>query len=183
MSALTAAAMWFCGLSAVTSNSRMIYAFARDQGLPLSTLWQSVSPKHLTPAPAIWVSIATAFLALIWSGAYSVVTSISTIALYFSYGMPVLLKILKRGSALWQRTPEWHLGRHTHWINAVAIGWTIFICGILVMPPNELSGKTMAGLTVALSVWFWASERHRYSGPRVATDTLIQAAEAKRDLA
>jgi amino acid transporter len=183
MSALTAAAMWFCGLSAVTSNSRMIYAFARDAGLPLSALWQRVSAKHLTPAPAIWFSIATAFLALVWSGAYSVVTSISTIALYFSYGIPVLLKFVKRGSALWQAFPGWHLGRHSHWINLVAIAWTIFICGILVMPPNELSGKTIAGMTAGLALWYWASERHRYRGPRLASETLIQAAEAKRDLA
>ena len=117
-----------------------------------------MSPKHLTPAPAIWFSIATAFLALVWSGAYSVVTSISTIALYFSYGIPVLLKILKRGSALWQPAPEWHLGRHSHWINGMAIAWTIFICAILVMPPNELSGKTIAGLTAGLGLWFWTSE-------------------------
>src|SRR4029077_10092444 len=29
-------AMWFCGLSSVTSASRTFYAFARDDGLPLS---------------------------------------------------------------------------------------------------------------------------------------------------
>jgi hypothetical protein len=65
----------------------------------------------------------------------------------------------------------------------MAIAWTIFICAILVMPPNELSGKTIAGLTAGLGLWFWTSERHRYRGPRVASETLIQTAEAKRDLA
>ena len=38
--ALAAMAMWFCGLSAVTWSSRTIYAFARDDGLPGSALWQ-----------------------------------------------------------------------------------------------------------------------------------------------
>src|SRR5207237_783005 len=32
-------AMWFCGLSCVTSTSRMIFAFSRDKGMPLSHLW------------------------------------------------------------------------------------------------------------------------------------------------
>ena len=34
-SALAAMAMWFCGLSAVTWSSRVIWAFARDDGLPV----------------------------------------------------------------------------------------------------------------------------------------------------
>ena len=35
-------AMWFCGLSCVTSTSRMIFAFARDGGMPLSRIWANV---------------------------------------------------------------------------------------------------------------------------------------------
>src|SRR5262245_45406823 len=36
-------AMWFCGLSCVTSTSRMIFAFARDHGMPFSKVWACVS--------------------------------------------------------------------------------------------------------------------------------------------
>ncbi|MCI0662009.1 MAG: amino acid permease, partial [Acidobacteria bacterium] len=43
-SALAAMAMWFCGLSAVTWSSRVIWAFARDDGLPQSRIWRHVSP-------------------------------------------------------------------------------------------------------------------------------------------
>src|SRR5262249_33461723 len=76
---LAAMAMWFCGLSAVTWTSRVIFAFARDQGLPASRWWMRVSRTHLTPAPAIWLSVAIAFLATIGSGTYAAVTSISVI--------------------------------------------------------------------------------------------------------
>src|SRR5207344_39216 len=58
VTALAAMAMWFCGLSAVTWTSRVIYAFARDGGMPLAGVWRRVSRKHLTPAPAIWCSVA-----------------------------------------------------------------------------------------------------------------------------
>ncbi|WP_254776893.1 amino acid permease [Paenibacillus sp. yr247] len=33
---LVTAAMWFCGLASITSFSRMMYAFSRDKGMPLS---------------------------------------------------------------------------------------------------------------------------------------------------
>ena len=43
------AAMWFCGLSSVTSNSRMLFAFARDGGLPLAKRLARVSPRFRSP--------------------------------------------------------------------------------------------------------------------------------------
>ena len=97
--ALTAMAMWFCGLSAVTWSSRTIYAFARDGGMPGSRLWKQVSPKHRTPAPAVWLSVAIAVFATLSSGAYAVVTSISVIGLYFSYIIPVYLAWRVRGTS------------------------------------------------------------------------------------
>jgi amino acid transporter len=110
-SGLVAMAMWFCGLSAVTWCSRVVYAFSRDNGMPGSKLWKQVSKKHLTPAPAIWLCVLVAFLAALYSGAYSVVTSISVIGLYFSYTIPVFLAHRNRvAKGAGQRGP-WHLGR------------------------------------------------------------------------
>ena len=49
-------AMWFCGLSCVTSTSRMIFAFARDNGMPLSPVLAKVSRRYRTPAAAVWLA-------------------------------------------------------------------------------------------------------------------------------
>ena len=49
------AAQYLCGLATVTSVSRMIFAFARDGGLPASSLLKTVSPSFRTPVAAIWV--------------------------------------------------------------------------------------------------------------------------------
>ncbi|NED82440.1 amino acid permease, partial [Streptomyces sp. SID11233] len=38
-------AQLFCGMASVTANSRMIYAFSRDNALPFSRLWRAVSPR------------------------------------------------------------------------------------------------------------------------------------------
>src|SRR5438128_5286937 len=100
-------AMWFCGLSCVTSTSRMIFAFARDRGLPLSARWAHVSKRRRTPAAAVWLAAALSFflpcliLGLValfprhldFSRLYPAVTGISTIGLYLSYGIPLMLKL------------------------------------------------------------------------------------------
>jgi len=162
MSLLAAVAMWFCGLATITSSSRTVYAFARDHGLPLSRLWRRVSPTHRTPAAAVWLSVAAAFAALVYSGAYSVVTSIGTIGLYFSYIIPVYLGLRARRAGSWAARGPWHLGGYSNAVNRLAILWTVFICVILVMPPNELAGRTMLGLTAILSAWYALSERRRF---------------------
>jgi amino acid transporter len=165
MSLLAAMAMWFCGLSTVTSTSRTIYAFARDEGMPLSWLWRNVDARHLTPAPAIWLAVGVALVVAVYGGAYSVVTSMSTLGLYIAYSLPVFLGWRARKAKVWTQRGPWHLGPYSNVVNLAAVVWTVFICGILVMPPNQLAGKTMLGVVVLLSAWYWLSERHRFRGP------------------
>jgi len=162
---LAAMAMWFCGLSAVTWSSRVIYAFARDNGLPASAAWRRVSEKHLTPAPAIWLCVAIAFLATVSSGTYVVVTSISVIGLYFSYIIPVYLGWRSRGSAREAPRGPWHLGRFGSAINLIAILWVAFITVILSVPDNMRAGRTIAIVTAMLAAWYVLGERHRFVGP------------------
>jgi amino acid transporter len=166
MSLLAAVAMWFCGLSTVTSNSRTIYAFARDDGMPFSSLWRKVDATHLTPVPAIWLAVGAALLIAVYGGAYSVVTSMSTVGLYVAYIIPVFLAWRARKANVYTQRGPWHLGSYSNIVNLAAVVWTVFICVILVMPPNQLAGKTMLALFVLLSVWYWVSERHRFRGPR-----------------
>jgi amino acid transporter len=162
---LAAMAMWFCGLSAVTWTSRVVYAFARDGGMPASAVWRRVSAAYLTPAPAIWLSVVIALVATISSGTYAVVTSISVIGLYVSYIVPVWLAWRARGSAIEVPRGPWHLGRFGSTINVVAMMWVAFITVILAIPDNMRAGKTIVGLTLALGVWYLLAERHRFHGP------------------
>ena len=118
-------AMWFCGLSSVTSNSRMLFAFARDGGAPLSSQLARVGDRYRTPAVAIWVTVATAFVLALWSRAYSVIVSISTIGFYVSYGIPIFLALRARRAGRLGRGP-WHIGRWSTAANTVAIVWIAF---------------------------------------------------------
>src|ERR1700678_2502606 len=96
-------AQLFCGMSSVTANSRMIYAFSRDGALPGSSLWHRVNPRTRTPTNAIWLAAAGALilgLPYLWnSTAYAAVTSIAVIGLYVAYVLPTFLR-LRLGSAL-----------------------------------------------------------------------------------
>jgi len=159
-SGLAVMAMWFCGLSTITSISRTLYAFARDGGTPMASLLARVG-NHRTPWFAIWVSTVAAFLAALYSGAYSVITSISTIGLYVSYIIPVYLGWRALRSGHWAQRGPWHLGRYSQLVQMAAIAWTVFICVILVMPPNQKAGATMLGLAAFLVAWYALSERRR----------------------
>ena len=48
------AAQYLCGLAALTSASRMTFAFARDGGLPASRWLRAVNPRTQSPSVAVW---------------------------------------------------------------------------------------------------------------------------------
>ncbi len=177
MAALASMAMWFCGLSCVTSASRALYSLARDGGVPWSDFFQRINPRHGTPGPAIWSVVAASIAAMVWTGAVPVVTSLSTVALYLAYAIPVALGLRARiGGSPWPQAAVWSLGRGGAIVNAVAVVYTAFIALVLVMPPNELAAKTLAGVLIALAAVYLIRVRHRFAGPAWARPR-ISAAE------
>ena len=84
---------------------------------------------------------------MVWTKAVPVVTSLSTVALYLAYIIPVALGLrARRAGSDWPTAAVWSLGRFGPAINMVAIAFAVFICFVLVMPPNQLAGETLAGL-------------------------------------
>lgn len=174
-------AMWFCGLACVTSTSRMIFAFSRDNGMPLSRIWSRVSRTHRTPAAAVWLAVALSFLlpclifglvaarpkALDFGKLYPAVTGISTVALYLSYGFPILLKVRAMKRGVWSHKADgpWSLGRWSKPVSTVSLVWIAFITVLFVIPPNDLTGYIFGGTLAALLVLYLASARGRFKGP------------------
>jgi amino acid transporter len=179
-------AMWFCGLSCVTSTSRMIFAFARDNGMPRSALWAGVSRKYRTPAAAVWLAVTLGFLlpSLViglvelskrWQFAkpyefaqlYPAVVGISTIGLYLSYGLPLWLKLRAIRQGVWSSRANgpWSLGRWSVPVNVIALSWIGFITVLFVLPPNTLTGWIFGGTLAALVVLYFVAARGRFQGP------------------
>lgn len=164
--ALASMAMWFCGLATLTSVSRTVYSLARDNGVPWAGVFKRVNPRHGTPGPAIWATALAAMAAMAWSGIIPVVTSLSTVALYLAYVIPIVLAFRHRDK--WAGQAVWSLGKWGRLVNVIAIVYGLFACVILVMPPNELAGKTLGGVLAALALIYFVVVRRVFRGPEWA---------------
>jgi amino acid transporter len=162
-------AMWLCGASSVSSMSRMWFAFARDDGMPGARKIRAVHPRYGTPVVAILVTSALAVAISFYAAAFTVITSISTIALYLAYGIPIYLNFRnrrrRRGEFASSETAPWNLRRWAPVVNAVSIVWIVFITIVFSLPPNELVLWTMLLLALALTVYWLGSARRRFPGP------------------
>ncbi len=161
------AAMWFCGLASITSSSRMLFAFARDGGVPGGAALAKVSPRWRSPHVAVWASAVAAFLVAIWARAYSAMIALSTIALYASYAAPIAIGLVARRSGRWQTRGPWDLGRWSTAVNLVALAWIAIVTVLFVLPPNQLAGTTFAGVIALLAATWFGWMRTRFAGPRV----------------
>ena len=162
--ALTVLAMWFCGLAAITSVSRSLFALARDNGMPLASVWSRVNTRLKTPVNAIWLSVVLAFAAMLYSGAYSVVTSISVIGFYLAYIAPVYLGWRRKNTWIDKRGP-WHLGGASNAVNILALVWTVLISAIMVMPPNARAGWGILSVMGVLFLLHVAGGKHKMYKP------------------
>jgi amino acid transporter len=111
---------------------------------------------------SVWACCAIAFVLALWSRAYNVIVAISTIGLYASYGLPIVLALRARRTGRCAKGP-FSLGRASPWVNAIAIVWVVFITVLFVLPPNERTGITFGVLLLLLLLgWlFWSRERFR----------------------
>ena len=168
---LVLGAAWLCGLATLQSGSRLLYAFSRDGGLPLSKLWCQVSKKHRTPSIAIW-TLATIAMALVASvKLYSAVVSVAVVSLYLAYGLALSARIY--GSRKGQfKKGAWNLGRFGDVITYIAVAWIAFIAVVLVLPPNEQAGKVLLWSVGGLTLIWFTVVRSRFHGPRKAATYL-----------
>ncbi|KAA1079254.1 hypothetical protein PGT21_005444 [Puccinia graminis f. sp. tritici] len=175
--------VWHCGLFSVTSNSRMMYAFARDGGLPRN-IFGVVDRRFDCPINTVWLSVVLAFLlalpSLGSSVAFTAATSIATIGLYISYGLPILL------SVIWDerfKKGPFRLHGFSMPIRITSCLWIIVITVFFCLPTSTpLSRETLNYTPVVLGIlitwiilsWiFWASRS--FSGPCNSGSNLLDA--------
>jgi amino acid transporter len=108
----------------------------------------------------VWLSAALAFGAMVYSGAYSVVTSISVVGFYLSYIIPVFLGWRKKKRWISKRGP-WHLGSSTNVINLLALLWTLGICTLMIMPPNGRAGWGISSVMGVLLLLHLTTGKHK----------------------
>jgi amino acid transporter len=173
LSAAIAVAMSLCGLSSVAAASRMLFAFSRDHGVPGSRYLRHVSHRFRTPANAIVAIVVFSFLltdaSYIAGGgtAIAIVTAISTIALYWAYGIPLFLGVF--GKQEWRDHAVWRLGRFSKPIAILACLWIVFISVLFLWPTsgNAWTLPAYAVFLAALVVYYFGWAREHFRGPVV----------------
>ncbi len=188
---ITIGAQFYCGMSSVTANSRMIYAFARDGAIPKSDFWHKINKRTRTPTNSIWLATVGAFilgLPYLYSAvAYAAITSIAVIGLYIAYAIPVYLRL--RQGENFQRGP-WHLGRWSYVIGWITVVWVAFITILFVLPqfspPFTIADFNYASLATAVVFfgaggWYVLSAKNWFKGPKVQ-GTAEELAAIEREL-
>ena len=171
--AVAVGAQFFCGMSSITTNSRMIYAFSRDGAVPYSNIWHKLDHGR-TPRNAIVLSAVAAFILAIPTvfnfAAYVAITSIAVIGLYISYVLPILLRLLAKEF----HPGPWHLGRWSRPVGIISILWVVFISILFMLPTIQpitvvtfnYTPVVVLGTLAILTIWWFVSVRHWFKGPQ-----------------
>jgi amino acid transporter len=177
----------FCGMSCMTSASRMMYAFSRDGAVPGWRIWSRVNEKRI-PFNAV---IAVAVLALILTlpalkgnsagvtVAFTAVVSIGVIGLYIAYVIPIFLR-WRMGDRF--EAGPWTLGNKYKWMCLVAVAEVLIVVVVYFNLPFSSAGVPWEsdfdwslfnytpvvtfGVFTAVGIWWLVSARKWFKGPR-----------------
>jgi amino acid transporter len=173
-----------CNFGVYASVTRLVWAFAKDNGLPFSSFFAYVSkdtrttylqllitpqvhPTLRMPTRALGlVATICALIGLITIGntsAFFAVISLGAIALYISYIVPILLFLIRKLQGEHPRYGPFHLGKAGIFINIYAVAWCLFCIAWLPFPamvPVTAANFNYAGpimivvICIALGDWF-----------------------------
>jgi amino acid transporter len=180
---ITVGAQFYCGMSSITSASRMMYAFSRDGAVPGHQLWRKLNAQRVPYYSAVAIAVL-AFLAAFpayfgtnGAVAYAAVTSIATIGLYIAYAIPIYLR-LKLGDR-WE-PGEWSLGRWYKAIGWTAVVWVVFISILFILPLSpagvpwnskftwlsfNYAPIAVGGTLLLVGGWWFLSANRWFKGP------------------
>lgn len=151
-------------LSAMTSVSRLTWAFARDRGLPFSDFFSQVHPTLHVPINALMLDITVCVILLVIAigstTAFYAIVGLSTLALYISNIIPLLFFVMTklRGEHIPYGPFSFNNKTLGLVVNFFALAWAVFIAIFLPFPPIvPVTGSNMnyAG-PVLLAVIIWA---------------------------
>ncbi|KAL4917737.1 amino acid/polyamine transporter I [Aspergillus aurantiobrunneus] len=169
---------WIALFNGLASVTRLAWAFARDNGLPFSDFFARVDPRYKIPIRALFLVasciVAISFIQIGSTAAFNAILSLSTLGLYISYLIPLVLLVLKR-----LITPgdiprgSFSLGKCGLPVNLVAILFATYFAIFLPFPSGlPVTGENMnyAGPVLGFVMLFaccdWVVRgRFKWEGP------------------
>jgi amino acid transporter len=199
--AISTIGQFFCGMSCVTSMSRMTYAFSRDGAIPGWRLWSKVDQNRTPVNAIIFGCVAALILTLpaLYKAptgtplAFYAVVSVAVIGLYIAFAIPIWLR-LRMGDAF--QPGPWTLGAKYKVMSWIAI-IEITIVSIYFILPLAPAGVPFASdnpateadesftwtavnyapivvgaMVLGVGLWWALSARHWFTGPRRTVDSI-----------
>ncbi|CAM6127845.1 unnamed protein product [Calypogeia fissa] len=172
---VVAIGLWLCGMSAVTTNSRMVFAFSRDGAMPFSKVWHSVDGREV-PIKAVWLSVIMGLVIALPSlgsaVAFQAMVSLVGVGFFVSYALPVFCRITFARNTF---VPgPFHLGKRLSlFVGWVGVIWVAALVVLLCLPvaypvdPQTLNYAPVASggmLVLVLAAWV-LSARKWFKGP------------------
>jgi amino acid transporter len=193
---ISSAGQFFCTIACLTSASRMTFAFSRDRAIPGSGILSKVSGAKVPANAVIFVAVIGAIITLPSlievdiNGApvpvaFYAVTSVAVIGLYLAFAIPIFLR-WRIGDAF--ETGSWTLGSKYKWMNLVAVAEIAIISIYFILPftPAAIPGNAdfswkfvnyapilTIGTLLVLTIWWFASARHWFTGPKHTIDEAV----------
>ncbi|KAJ3694091.1 hypothetical protein LUZ60_009571 [Juncus effusus] len=174
--------LYLAGLTLMTSNSRMTYAFSRDGALPFSKVFHKIN-KQEVPVNAVWLAVFIAFCIDLTSlgsqVAFQAMVSFATIGIYIAYALPIFFKVTL-GRKSFVRGP-FHLGKFSVLIGWISVLWVATITVLFSLPvaypitEDTLNYAPVAvGGVLIISICYWIlSARFWFNGPKTNVNVEI----------
>ncbi|WVZ85714.1 hypothetical protein U9M48_032605 [Paspalum notatum var. saurae] len=166
---------FFGGLSITTSAARVVYALSRDRGIPFSSVWRRIHPRHKVPANAVWLCAAVCALLglpiLRINVVFTAITSIATIGWVGGYAVPIFARMVMREDKF--RPGPFYLGRASRPVCLVAFLWICYTCSVFLLPtvyPIKMDTFNYAPIALGvclglIMLWWVLDARKWFKGP------------------
>ena len=175
-----------CGLATVTSASRMLFAFSRDDGMPVgSKALATVSPKYRTPVNAIWTVTVLSILYVILAmsikvgetSIYVIVVNSTLVFLFLSFTVPLVAGAMAFGGPKWPQPGPWAMSAGLYkLVTLLAVVGMVVIAYIATAAPNERVLYVVLGFLALAGILWIAVENRRFKGPPIGDEVKKRAA-------
>ena len=152
-----------------------VYALSRDEGIPFSSIWRKVHPKHKVPSNAVWLCAVICILLglpiLKVNVVFTAITSICTIGWVGGYAVPIFARMVMAEKNF--KPGPFYLGKAGRPVCLVAFLWICYTCCVFLLPTfYPITWDTFNYAPVALGVglglimlWWMLDARKWFKGP------------------
>ena len=148
---------------------------SRDHGVPFSSIWHKLHPKHKVPVNAVWlcasISILVGLPILQGNVVFNAITSICTIGWVGSYAVPIFARLVMEEKNF--EPGPFYLGRARRPVCLVAFLWICYTCSVFLLPTfypikwdNFNYAPVVLGLCLSsIMLWWVVDARKWFKGP------------------